>query len=355
MVSRKSAAGVRSTHIDPPSDEEEFDRNNLLFHAVRKKRFGSSTCFLCGRRLGSRNRADEHVIPAWVQDRFQLWNEQLNLLNRTSIPYRQLTIPCCSDCNNEHLSQIEAKVSDAVLSGVDAVRALDEKTLFLWMGKIFYGLLAKEVFLKADRSKARSRPIVPRFLLERYDLHHSFLQAARLPMTFHRGVPASILVVPLQVPAERALQFDFRDSYQLMTMSIKLGSVGIIAALQDGRAIRSWLLEWFEKYTAAPLHPLQFIELTARFFYICSRQTYTPSFLLGGTPERVDVIQTPRTSLVFRPPFDPWEPAEYANTLSEFTGLPMPTIFQPPNLVHTWLQHPDGSPNRFTFAEQPWP
>jgi hypothetical protein len=353
MISRKGAAGVRLARIDPPGDNEEFDRNNLLFHAVQKKRFGSSTCFLCGRRLGSRNRADEHVIPVWLQDRFKLWNEQLNLLNRTSIPYRQLTIPCCRDCNNEHLSQIEAKVSQAVLSGPSAVRALDEKTLFLWLAKIFYGLLAKEVFLKADRSKARSRRIVPRFLLKRYDLHHSFLQAARFPMKFHRGVPASILVVPLQVPAEPDLQFDFRDSYQLMTISIRLGSVGIIAALQDGRAIRNWGLEWFDKYTAAPLHPLQFIELTARFFYMSSRQNYTPSFILGGSPEKVDVIQMPRSTL--RPPFDTWEPPEYANTLSEFTGLPLSTIFTPPDLVHTWLQHPDGAPARLTFEEQPWP
>src|SRR6185437_5427329 len=121
------------------------------------------------------NRSDEHVIPRWVQDRFGLWNERLNLLNGSSIPYRQLTVPCCRTCNNVHLSQIENRVRSAVALGFEAARELDQKTWFLWLGKIFYGLLLREYFLKRDRKSPRTGRIVPRSLIEQYELHHTML------------------------------------------------------------------------------------------------------------------------------------------------------------------------------------
>ena len=71
-------------------------------------------------------------------------DQTLVLLNGTTIPYRQLTVPCCRECNNEHLEPIESNVMAAVNQGPEAVEALDRKTLFLWLGKIFFGLLYKE-------------------------------------------------------------------------------------------------------------------------------------------------------------------------------------------------------------------
>ena len=65
---------MREYHI--PLDRIPFDHHH---------------CFLCGK-----DSADslEHVFPAWLQRRFQLWDQQLNLLNGTPIPYRNLTVPC---------------------------------------------------------------------------------------------------------------------------------------------------------------------------------------------------------------------------------------------------------------------
>src|SRR4051794_24050423 len=101
-------------------------------------------CFLCGVELSSDNRSDEHVFPKWLLNEFDLWDERLNLLNGTTIPYRQLTIPCCLTCNTYWLSQIEEKVQKAFSAGADAVEALDRVALCLWLGKIYYGLLFKE-------------------------------------------------------------------------------------------------------------------------------------------------------------------------------------------------------------------
>jgi len=64
------------------------------------------------------------------------------------------------ECNTLHLRPIEDRVNAAILKGYKGVANLDPVTLFLWLGKIFYGLLYKELFLVRDRKSGRSAPIV---------------------------------------------------------------------------------------------------------------------------------------------------------------------------------------------------
>src|SRR5262249_35334617 len=76
--------------------------------AVLEHPYEKETCFLCACALNNANRSDEHVIPRWLQREFNLWDQRLTLLNDTDIPYRQLTIPCCTRCNNETFAPLEA-------------------------------------------------------------------------------------------------------------------------------------------------------------------------------------------------------------------------------------------------------
>jgi len=116
----------------------------LLFTPENPPQFGREFCFLCSAGLPADRNTDEHVIPKWVQERYKLWNQKLTLLNNTTIPYRQLTIPCCKTCNNVHLGKIELEMQKACVAGAEAVRALPIETLFIWAGKILYGLLYRE-------------------------------------------------------------------------------------------------------------------------------------------------------------------------------------------------------------------
>ena len=328
----------------------------ILFHAVERRRFGTSTCFLCGRRLGSRNRADEHIIPKWVQERFALWDQKLSLLNDTTIPYRKLQIPCCRRCNNDHLQPIESKISSAVDQGPQAVGALDHLTLFLWLGKIFYGLLYKEFFLQRKRKSKRRRRIVPRSSLQEFSMHHLLLQAARVPFQFHPALPASIFVFRVQAPKNRQFQWNLRDSYTLMTMSVTLGNVGILAALQDGGAQRDLESDFLQRYQQHPLHPLQFAELTAAFFYKTSLLNRVPKFIVGESEgQPVQVMQAPLAGLTSKPIFDGWKQKDYAVWLAEIVQVPLERVFVPPNRVMTWVHDDNGNLRLLDFKTQPWP
>ncbi len=61
-----------------PEDSQEFrDFNEKLY----KRSFEKDVCFLCGISLQEVESSSEHVIPKWIQNRYDLWNQKLILLN----------------------------------------------------------------------------------------------------------------------------------------------------------------------------------------------------------------------------------------------------------------------------------
>jgi hypothetical protein len=235
------------------SDGRRRPRRSLETTATQRPEFapparrGRSTCFLCACRLTPRNRSDEDVIPLWIQRKFQLGDQLLHLPNATAIKYRQLKTPCCKQCNNEHLSRIENQMKRAVGSGVEAVRGLDPVVLFLWLGKVFYGLMYRDFLLLRDRRDSSHGPILPRKVLAHFAVHKFFLQAARRPFEFKPEIPASIFIFRTKSPKSVRAQAAFNDALAPMTISVRLGGVGILAALQDGgaqRQLASELANW---------------------------------------------------------------------------------------------------------------
>jgi hypothetical protein len=325
----------------------------VLFDTLKSRSLSDDACFLCGATLRPDNRSDEHVIPRWAQARFDLWNQELTLLNRTSIPYRQLTVPCCSECNNGALQPIESAVSKATLQGADAVRALDRKVMFTWLGKIFYGLLHRELFLLLSRRVPEDGTITSSELIERYSLHHLLLQNARVPMEFHGEFPASIFVYETKVPGQPRHQWDFRDNLVSLFISVRMGSVGVAAVLQDGGA-QEGLRSTLEAHIGGPLHPLQHLELAAMVCYKALLATRTPKYIISED-EPVQVFQVPLAGLSAKPLFDDWHSPTYAQLLGEFLHVPAEALLGPNDRVMSWLRDADGKPKDLTFEECPWP
>lgn len=321
-----------------------------FFNAVLKRTFGFSTCFLCGRRLDEKNRANEHVIPKWIQKKFKLANQQLRLLNGTTIPYRQLTIPCCYICNNRLLQPIEKKMSSAVDQGAKSVRAMDPQDVFIWLGKMFYGLLYRELFLPWDRSGKIKGQIISKGLLKQYEMHHLFLQSVRVPMRFEGFFPASILVVSTQEPHDPRFGWDFRDELRTMCIGCRIGKVGILGILQDGGAQKQFFP--LLKLAGRNLHPIQFLEVTAQVTYKAMLMNRVPKYvIIDSEPKRV--IQTPLQGFSAKPIFDDWNQEHYAQVLCQITGVPVGRLFRPPDQVLTWLRNPDGSSRRMPFKKVP--
>jgi hypothetical protein len=139
-------------------------RRSRIYRPRQERTFANDECFLCGIALDGANRSDEHVIPAWVQREFDLWNQRLVLLNGTDIPYRQLVIPCCRDCNSGPLSDIEQAVQRSWAAGFDAFVQLDRDLLFLWLASCSTGCwFASGSFSLIEPSPTRGRSWSPSY------------------------------------------------------------------------------------------------------------------------------------------------------------------------------------------------
>ena len=313
-----------------------------IWSHVSNRRIGNTVCFLCGSKLNKQNRSDEHVIPTWVQHRFSLQNQRLILLNGTSIPYRQLKIPCCKKCNTKHLSQIESVVRDASGKGASYLRT-KQNVLFFWLSKILYGLVFKEHMLFFDQKNPLKGRLVRRNFLKNFRMFFFFMQGIRIPIKFQGFVPYSIFVFNTQVPDDPQVQFDFRDNPQSLTISCRLGKIGIIGALNDGGAVQALMSNWLDQYKNFRLHPRQFTELTAQVFCQTVLFNRIPKYLIQESDSRLIANQLPLGGLSAKPIFDNWDLDLYANTLAHFTGIPKEQILFSPDKVRTWLHDSRGN------------
>src|SRR4051794_32019108 len=93
------------------------------------QRLSDDFCYLCGESLSTGGTL-EHVFPKWLLRRHNLWNDELVLLNNTAIKYSQLTIPCCDNCNNVHLSGVENRVRTAIETGYEETVKLPNVVMY---------------------------------------------------------------------------------------------------------------------------------------------------------------------------------------------------------------------------------
>ncbi len=65
-------------------------------------------CAFCGQPAET----DEHVIPKWLQNHFDLFDQRLLLWNGTTMPYRQAIVPACLGCNRDRFSPLEKRIRE---------------------------------------------------------------------------------------------------------------------------------------------------------------------------------------------------------------------------------------------------
>jgi hypothetical protein len=329
----------------------------LVYWRYRDMAVDHDHCFLCGSLLSADTRTEEHVFPRWLQRRFNLWDERLTLMNRTTIRYRGLTIPCCRSCNTQWLSRVETEVSAAFESGYAAVRKLDPTLLCLWMWKLYYGIHFKEVALPVERRDEASRPIVSADYLGRFAEIHHVLQALRNTVRF-RYVPGSLFVYEAQVPDRPEHQFDYRDAPLRPFLAVRAADTVVIAAF-DWEAMANLVhAPRLEAAAALPLHPFQFTELAAFSAYVAAKFTRRFGYLVRpeGDHDFVEpVIFVSDEHPADAPSFTPIDTEEWGRWFAASLGRDLAEVYRPEDdATWTTLLRADGSPNFMPLDRFPY-
>lgn len=328
--------------------------NNSLGQLLKEIEDFSSVkerCFLCGKSILRGHYTQEHVVPRWAQRRYDLWDQHIVLLNGTSIAYRNLTVPCCDDCNKYRLKPIEDSLSQTVDLGKRSVEQLGQMVIFIWLGKMLYGLLYKELTLLLNRADPAAGTIISPKLIQRYKTHRFFLQQVREVVDCVNFCPGSIHVFSMQKLPQPALEWDFCDNIDTMFVGCRVGRTAFVASLGDGGAEQS-MEAHFANIANLHLHPVQFREICAMVSYRSTLQTRTPKYItIQGEPHKVH--QQPLGGFSLKPYFEEWEMNVYAKYLAFYLGVSVEQVLLPSGEVKTWLYDQYSNPRFIDFAKYP--
>lgn len=326
---------------------DSFEHDDEFYNPFDAMSFTYDRCFLCGRMLGDR-KSTEHVFPRWVQNKYDLQNQRIYLLNKTTISYRKLTIPCCKACNTTYLAKVENTFKQHHEQEFSECIKLDKITIFQWIAKIFYGLLFKELSLRMDRSDPLQGFITSPELLEQLRTLHTFLQSIRMPFEFVGFNPWSIFVVETHSYGDRR-DFDYHDEIFTLTFSIRMGGIGIIACLEDNGAQEDLFSDYFKRFKGIKLHPTQFDELVAKVSYKAHLMNRVPKYTMilpKKEGDKVMVVSPSLQGFSTLPIFDDWNQRDYAAYLTfqwRKYGMQFKDIFREPDMVLSSLFNEDGT------------
>jgi hypothetical protein len=267
----------------------------------KNKKKDNNVCFLC-KESSSKKITREHLFPGWLLRKYELLDKKIELLNNTVITYKDLVIPSCNVCNNQYLSFVETNISKAIASGYKKIIKVDSNVLFLWILKIFYGLLVRESSLYADRTDPKKKYIVNGEDLDSFKYLHFYLHGFIKPMIFEGGLssPASVFIFKIKEPNDVFSQFTYKDMLFPPGVAIRMGSVGIIMTI-DFQSQEGLYSEMYKKLQGPQLHPLQFDELIARIFYQASLFVGNLSVISSEEKNYTSVTLMPPSGDIFLP------------------------------------------------------
>ncbi|WP_235925741.1 hypothetical protein [Pontibacter burrus] len=287
-----------------------------LYDPFTNMQFTDENCFLCGTTITKEHRTP--VFGEWMQDKYNLRNKELLMLDKSVTTFDQLTIPCCDQCHLNHVLPLESEIEDAAKTEYDGICTLDQKRIFQWIGKMYYGMLVTELIKEKDPLIMPENPVSENpQMLGKFKTFYQVLQSLRVPMKFSDFLPCSVFILQV-APTEDDLPFEYQDELTTMCFSIKLGPVVIVCKLLDNGIIRNVLNRLYKLTEDRELHPIQVAEFKARVFYAAYIFNVVPDyFIRPGKPEDEQLILDSLIDDITNEVFNPFEPLAYAHMLEE--------------------------------------
>ncbi len=299
-----------------------------LYQPFKDLEFDLKLCFLCGNKL-SDNQESLSVFPDWFLQKFELKEKHFRLLNESVKLYKDLRIPCCSQCNYTFIKPLESLIEEGFKGGYQTMKILNSYKVFLWVSRIMYGIVFQEIQLALeDHSRERSlssssdpEPLgfSPSLILKFSNLH-LLLQAIRIPMDIEDFEPYSYFIFPILASAEEQ-PFEYRDDMATLIFSLSALDFGFIICLQDLGLNGFYHTSLLKKWNNIKLTFKQFQEFRARFFYSAYLFNPIPKFLVIPpviNQNHFTISAIPFSEYGLNKLFRPWNNNTYAQVLEAF-------------------------------------
>lgn len=276
--------------------------------------FDNSTCFLSGQPLQTAGEQIQ-VFPGWLMHKFGIEDKPFKLLDESLRTYAQLRLPCSSPVA-ARVAELDALIEQAFEKGYDAVAELDKITLFQWVARMVYGVVFHEIQAGIRQQELSGEAMnFSQVLVHKFRNLHLMLQSLVVPIRFDGAQPFTAVVMPVDNPADT---FTYRDEINTLVYSLRMNDFGLIVCLQDNGANGVYHEEVLAPLPAQSLHPIQFEELCARFFYSAYLFNRLPTYTVLQADGQTYVEPMPLMDMSMRPVFDRWQVKTYGQVLENF-------------------------------------
>lgn len=313
----------------------------ILYKPFDTLNFNSQTCFLSGEKLAPSDQAIP-VFPQWLMQEYDLAGKPFKLLDESMASYQDMTLPCSNSIYNEALVPLEEEIKTAFMNGYEAVSLIPEIKLFQWIGKMVYGILFNEIRIGIRQQQAQNEEfILSQSLMHKFSNLHIMLQSLITPVIFDGTLPWTIRIVRLNAKQDL---FNYRDEINTLTFSLSMKDFGIIACLQDNGTNNVYHKEILGKIGDQALHPVQFEEISGRFFYSNYLFNRLPEYTFMPTNEALYIEAMPLRGMSSKPLFDIWQNKVYGQVLENFWkpwGLVLFEIIKVPERPLSYLLNKD--------------
>jgi hypothetical protein len=313
-----------------------------LYKPFERLNFSKQNCFISGEKL-QHSEEEIHVFPLWLLQEYELHDKLFKLLDESMSTYSHMKLPCATSINKEVIEPLEEEIKTAFLSGYDAVQNLPNLKLFQWIGKMLYGILFNEIRIGILQQKAKGEEFIfSQSLVHKFGNLHLMLQSLTKTIEFEGSHPWTIKVFKIESKQDLV---NYRDEINTLTYSLAMKDFGIIACLQDNGTNAIYHKEILAKVQNNALHPAQFEEVCARFFYSNYLFNRLPEYTIMPTDEAIYIEAMPLMGMSSKPLFDAWQNKTYAQVLENFWkpwGILLFEILKDPENPLTYLLDESG-------------
>lgn len=286
-----------------------------LYKPFEPLNFSKQFCFLSGEKLQTPEE-EISVFPDWLMQEYDLQDKPFKLLDESMSTYSSMKLPCSPQIYNKVIDLLEEEIKAAFLSGYDAVKQLPELKLFQWIAKMVYGILFNEIRIGMIQQKTKNEDFsLSQSLIHKFSNLHLMLQSLKQSIVFDGNMPWTIRIFKIHSSQDL---FNYRDEINTLTYSLSMKDFGIVACLQDNGTNAVYHKEIISKISHNPLHPVQFEEISARFFYSNYLFNRLPEYTVLPAEEAVYIEAMPLRGMSNKPLFDNWQNKTYAQVLENF-------------------------------------
>ena len=286
-----------------------------LYNPFQDLLFDDQFCFLTGDLTTEKM----SVYPQWLMNHFKFENDRIEMMDKSkTYTYADLQLPCAPRVKKA-FENLEEEIQAAYQKGYEGMKMLDEQLLFLWTGRMVYGMLYYEMKYESARMLRLGEPFnLSPTLRDRFGKLHLMMQSIIEPITFIGQKPWSIVLFPLKYSADI---FSYRDDTVNLLFQFGVNGFGLIVCLQDNGIIGEKQKDILAKIENYILHPIQFEELFARFHYSDYILQYQPEYKIEQNEKNITIEALSITSNGSRPVFGFWDDGVFAQLLTNYWSV----------------------------------